>query len=52
MFSHIQPLTIPKPSMALWRKRLFVFLSRNSQRVSSFFHIPSEQVVEIGVVEI
>mgnify|MGYP003343546970 CR=1 FL=1 len=30
----------------------FVFLSRNSQRASSFVHIPAEQVVEIGVVEI
>jgi KUP system potassium uptake protein len=36
--------------MALWRERLFIFLSRNSQRASSFFHIPAEQVVEIGVV--
>lgn len=35
---------------ALWRERLFIFLSRNSQRASSFFHIPAEQVVEIGVV--
>jgi hypothetical protein len=32
-----------------WR-RLFIFLSRNSQRASSFFHIPAEQVIEIGVV--
>lgn len=39
-----------EPGMALWRERLFIFLSRNSQRASSFFHIPAEQVVEIGVV--
>jgi KUP system potassium uptake protein len=36
--------------MALWREKIFVFLSRNSQRASSFFHLPSEQVVEIGLV--
>ena len=35
---------------ALIGVRLFVLLSRNSQRASSFFHIPAEQVVEIGVV--
>jgi KUP system potassium uptake protein len=35
---------------ALWRERLFVFLRHNSRRASSFFHIPAEQVVEIGVV--
>ncbi len=35
---------------ALIGVRLFVFLSHNSQRASSFFHIPAEQVVEIGVV--
>ena len=35
---------------ALIGLRLFVFLSRNSQCASSFFHIPAEQVVEIGVV--
>jgi KUP system potassium uptake protein len=34
--------------MALWREGFF--LSRNFQRASSFFHIPAEQVVEIGVV--
>ncbi len=48
--SRVNSLATPKPGMALWRERLFVFLSRNSQRASSFFHVPSEQVVEIGVV--
>lgn len=38
----------PTPSMALWRERLFVWLSRNAQRANVFFHLPSEQVVEIG----
>ncbi|MBH0201652.1 MAG: potassium transporter Kup [Nitrospira sp.] len=48
--SRVNSLATPIPGMALWRERLFVFLSRNSQRASSFFHIPPEQVVEIGVV--
>jgi KUP system potassium uptake protein len=43
-------LATPKPGMALWREHLFVFLARNSRLASSFFRIPSEQVVEIGVV--
>jgi KUP system potassium uptake protein len=39
--------------MALWRERLFVFLARNSTRASSYFRIPSEQVIEIGwIIEI
>jgi KUP system potassium uptake protein len=36
--------------MAIWRERIFVFLSRNTQRASSYFHLPAEQVVEIGLV--
>lgn len=48
--SRVNSLVTPIPGMALWRERLFVFLSRNSQRPSSFFHILAEPVVEIGVV--
>ena len=48
--SRINWLATPKPGMALWREHLFVFLSRNSRRTSSFFGIPSEQTVEIGIV--
>lgn len=51
--SRLTFLATPKPGMALWREHLFVFLARNSRRASSFFHIPSEQVIEIGeVIEI
>ena len=39
-----------RPGMAIWREKLFVVLSRNTQRASSYFHLPSEQVVEIGLV--
>ena len=34
--------------MALWREHLFSFMSRNAYRATQFFHIPPEQVIEIG----
>jgi KUP system potassium uptake protein len=37
------------PGMALWRERLFAFMSRNALRATAFFHIPPERVVEIGI---
>ncbi len=37
-----------RPKMSKWRSSLFVFLSRNSVDVSSFFAIPSDRVIEIG----
>jgi KUP system potassium uptake protein len=36
------------PGMALWRERVFAFLSRNAQPATSFFGIPPARVVEIG----
>jgi KUP system potassium uptake protein len=35
-------------SLALWRKRLFRYLSRNSRSATDFFSIPPNRVVEIG----
>ncbi len=35
--------------MAFWRERLFAFLARNAQRTASFYGIPTEQVVELGI---
>jgi KUP system potassium uptake protein len=49
-FSRLTFLATPKPGMALWREKLFVFLARNSTRASSYFKIPSDQVIEIGLV--
>ena len=37
------------PRMSRWRSNLFLFLSRNSMDASSFFGIPSNQVIEVGV---
>lgn len=34
--------------MAMWREHMFAFMSRNAYRATQFFHIPAEQVVEIG----
>jgi KUP system potassium uptake protein len=36
------------PGMALWRERLFAFLTRNAQPATAFFGIPPSRVVEIG----
>jgi KUP system potassium uptake protein len=36
------------PPLALWRKRLFVVLSRNAQPATAFFNLPPNRVVEMG----
>lgn len=38
-----------KPSMPLWRELLFSFMSRNAERATSYYNIPSDQVIEIGI---
>ena len=38
-----------RPGLAIWRERLFAFMSRNAQRATYYFRIPPEQVFEIGV---
>ncbi len=35
--------------MMEWRDKLFVFLSRNARRATSFFQIPPDRVVEVGI---
>jgi KUP system potassium uptake protein len=35
--------------MATWRERLFVFMARNAVRATTFFRLPPERVVELGV---
>ena len=37
------------PGMASWRERLFVFMARNAVRATTFFRLPPERVVELGV---
>jgi KUP system potassium uptake protein len=36
------------PGMAIWRERLFAFLTRNAQPATAFFGIPPSRVMEIG----
>jgi len=35
--------------MSAWRDNLFIFMSRNARRATSFFQIPAGRVVEIGI---
>ena len=37
------------PGMAVWRERLFATMSRNSTGAAQFFHIPSDQIAELGM---
>jgi KUP system potassium uptake protein len=41
-------LPTKNPGMALWRERLFAFLTRNAQPATAFFGIPPSRVMEIG----
>ena len=38
-----------RPGMAIWRERLFAFLSRNAQPATAFFNLPANRVVELGM---
>lgn len=42
-------LTCGKGNLAGWRKTIFAYMSRNAQRATAFFQIPSDQVVELGI---
>jgi KUP system potassium uptake protein len=42
-------LATSRPGMAIWRERLFSFMSRNAQRATTYFRIPSDHVIEIGI---
>jgi KUP system potassium uptake protein len=35
--------------MALWRERLFAFLGRNSTNAATYFKLPPDRVIEIGI---
>jgi KUP system potassium uptake protein len=47
-FGHETALTTGPSTMAPWRKRLFVLMSRNAQSATAFFKIPPNRVVELG----
>ncbi len=37
-----------RPGMAMWRERLFSFMSRNARSATLFFRLPPDRVVELG----
>ena len=37
-----------RPGMALWREKLFSYMTRNALRATAFFKIPPNQVFEVG----
>jgi len=41
-------ILVEKKGMSMWRKSLFAFLSRNSQRATKYFDLPNDQVLEVG----
>jgi len=38
-----------KPGMAIWREHLFRLMSRNARTATSFFGLPPNRVVELGI---
>jgi KUP system potassium uptake protein len=42
-------LATKRPGMPMWRERLFVLMSRNALRATSFFKIPPDRVMEVGM---
>jgi KUP system potassium uptake protein len=41
-------LATKRRGMALWRERLFGFLSRNAARATAFYRLPPNRVIEVG----
>jgi len=37
------------PAMARWRANLFILMSRNAADATSFFNLPEDRVIEVGV---
>lgn len=42
-------LATDMPGMAIWRERLFAFMSQNAMRATMYYRIPPTQVIEIGL---
>lgn len=42
-------LATKKPGMAFWREKLFSFMSRNAERATAYFDLPTQQVLEMGM---
>jgi len=42
-------LATEREGMAMWRERLFALMSRNATSAARFFHLPTDQCLEIGM---
>lgn len=38
-----------QPGMPIWREKIFAFMLRNAQRATTFYQIPPDQVIEVGM---
>jgi KUP system potassium uptake protein len=45
---HLVP-TEDDPAMAVWREKLFVYLARNAGWSASFYGLPADRVIELGI---
>jgi K+ transporter len=43
-----QAMQLSLPDLALWREKLFIFMTRNAVSASEYFQIPPKRVVELG----
>jgi KUP system potassium uptake protein len=41
-------LATERPGMAIWREKLFSWMTRNAQGAALFFRLPPNRVVEVG----
>jgi KUP system potassium uptake protein len=46
---HETILASSRPAMAIWRQKIFGFLQRNAQRATTYYQIPPDQVIEVGL---
>ncbi len=37
------------PTLPVWREKIFAFMARNAERPTTFFKIPPNQVIEVGI---
>lgn len=43
-------LATPRPGLAGWREWLFIRLARNAEAATSYWHIPPDRVIELGLI--
>ncbi len=46
--SRIQIVATDRPGMAMWRKKLFLAISRNAANPAEVFHLPDDRTVVMG----